>query len=130
MISVIVFVTELEGGAIDVDELDFVGGTETHVGAFPRVDVTDDRLDERAQVAGGAMMDVEDNGGIAIVFYCLPFAEIVRGCHRKVEKVSRCPGAGRWRLARNFLPRATDQRPLVIKLVRFRNGDAGSVIDA
>jgi hypothetical protein len=33
------------------------------------------------------MMDVEDNGGVAIVFNRLSFAEIVRGCHGKVERL-------------------------------------------
>jgi hypothetical protein len=32
------------------------------------------------------MLDIEDDGGVAIVFYRLSFAEIVRGCHKEVER--------------------------------------------
>jgi hypothetical protein len=68
---------------IDIDQLNFVGGTKAHVGAFPSVDVTNDGLDEGAQISGRAVIYFEDNGGVAIVFYRLSFAEIVRGGHNK-----------------------------------------------
>jgi hypothetical protein len=32
------------------------------------------------------MLDIEDDGGVAIVFYRLSFAEIVRGCHKEVVR--------------------------------------------
>jgi hypothetical protein len=81
MISVVVLVTELERRAIDVDQLHFIGRAETDVGALAGIDVANDGLDKRAQISRRAMMHVEDNGGVAIVFYRLSFAEIVRGCH-------------------------------------------------
>src|SRR5439155_10946537 len=43
------------------DLFDFVGRSETHVGRFAGVDVADDRLHERAQVAGRAVLDFEHN---------------------------------------------------------------------
>ena len=68
---------------VDVDQLDFVGRTKPDVGAFPGVDVANDRLDKRAQIARRAMVHFENNGGVAIVFNCHSFAEIVCGCHEK-----------------------------------------------
>ena len=77
MKSALVLVTKLQGRAIDVDQFHLVGRTEAHVRAFPGVDVTNDRLDKGAQISRGAMMHIENNGGIAIVFYRHSFAEIV-----------------------------------------------------
>ena len=87
METVIVLVAELELLRDDIDQFHFVGRTEADIGAFAGVDVADDRLDERAQISRGAMMHFEDNGGVAIVFDCHSFAEIVCGGHRD-ESVS------------------------------------------
>src|SRR2546421_613028 len=54
--------------SVDLDQLDFVGGTEADVRAFTRVDVTDNSLHECSQIPRRAMMDFEHNGGIAMVF--------------------------------------------------------------
>jgi hypothetical protein len=81
MVSVVVLVTKFDLPPLDIDELNLVGRTETHVRAFASVDVPNDGLDERAQVSGRAVMHFKDDGGISIVFYRLSFAEIVRGSH-------------------------------------------------
>jgi hypothetical protein len=83
MVTAVVLVAELDLFSIDVDHLDLVGGTKTDVGAFPGIDVTNDGLDEGAQISRGAMMHFEHNGGVAIVFDRLSFAEIVRCGHDK-----------------------------------------------
>ena len=83
MVAVVVLVTELQRRAIDVDQLDLIGGTEAHIGALARVDITDDRLDERAQISRRAMLHVEDNGGVAIVLNRHSLPKIVRGCHKR-----------------------------------------------
>ena len=81
MIAVAILVTELELFSLDIDQLDFVGGTKADVGAFAGVDVADDRLDEGAQIPRRAMMHFKNNGGVAIVFDGHSFAEIVRCRH-------------------------------------------------
>ena len=81
MEAAVVLVTELERGPVDIDQFHLVGRTEADIGAFAGVDVTDDRLDKGAQVSRRAMMHFEDDGGVAIVFYCHSFAEIVCGGH-------------------------------------------------
>ena len=68
---------------IDIDQFDFVGRAEADIGALPGVDVADDRLDEGAQIPRRAVMHFEDNGGVAIVFYCHSFSEIVCGGHEE-----------------------------------------------
>src|SRR5205809_317080 len=68
MISVPVFVTELERFSLDLDQLHFVRRSETDISAFACVDVTNDCLDKRAQVPRRTMMHLEHNGGVAIVF--------------------------------------------------------------
>src|SRR5436190_1282902 len=59
MKSVTIFVTKLEILSLDLNQLHFVGGTKTDIGALAGVNITDDRLDERAQISGRAMMDFE-----------------------------------------------------------------------
>ena len=68
MIAVAVLVRKFELFSLDIDQLDFVGGTKADIGAFARVNVTDDSLHECAQIPRRAMMDFKHNGGIAIVF--------------------------------------------------------------
>src|SRR5437763_17113294 len=84
MVAVVVLVTELERRAIDVDQLDLVGGTEADIGALARVDVADDRMDERTQISRRAMLDIEDNGGVASGFNRPSYSEILRGRHNAV----------------------------------------------
>jgi hypothetical protein len=81
MIAVVVLITELERSAIDINQLNLVGGTETHIGAFPGIDVANNGLHEGAQVPRGAMVDFQNNGGVAIVFNRHPFPEIVCRSH-------------------------------------------------
>ena len=85
MVAVPIFVTEIELLPVDVDKLDFVGRTESDIGAFAGIDVTNNRLDKRAQISRGAMMHLQNNGGVAVVFYRLSFAEIVRGWHGSAD---------------------------------------------
>jgi hypothetical protein len=68
MVAVAIFVRKFELFSLDIDQLHLVCGTKADVGAFPRIDVTDDRLHEGSQIPRRAMMDFEHNGGIAIVF--------------------------------------------------------------
>src|SRR5213075_394138 len=75
--------------SVDLDQLDFVGGTEADVRAFTRVDVTDNSLHECSQIPRRAMMDFKHNGGIAIVFDGHSSAEIVGGGHGEVEPLKR-----------------------------------------
>ena len=84
MKSVAVFVTELEHLTVDVYQFHFVGRAKANIGALAGVDVTDDCLDECAQIAGGAMMHLQHNGRIAVVFDCHSFAKIVCRGHGKV----------------------------------------------
>ena len=77
MITVVVLVAEFQGGAVDIDKLDLVGGTETDIGAFAGIDVANDGLDKGAQISRGAMMHFQDNGSVAIVFNRHSFSEIV-----------------------------------------------------
>ena len=99
---------------VDVDQLDLVGRTEAHVGAFAGVDVTNDRLDKSAQISRRAMMHFEDNGGVAIVFYRHSFAEIVCCGHeivigRTVSADSgKCRREQSVRTATHRLPSVTD----------------------
>src|SRR3977135_1904071 len=85
--SVAVPVTELDRRAIEIDQLDFVRRTEAHIGALAGADVTNDRLDERAQISRRAMIDFENNGGVAIVFYRHSFSEIVSSGHKAGERL-------------------------------------------
>src|SRR5438046_10502797 len=77
MKSVTIFVTKLEILSLDLNQLHFVGRTKTDVGALAGVNITDDRLDERAQISGRAMMNFEHNGRVAVVFNRHSFAKIV-----------------------------------------------------
>jgi hypothetical protein len=81
MEPVVILVTELEDRAIDIDELDLVSGTKTHVCAFAGVDISNDRLHERPQISRSTMMDFEHNGSVAVVLNCHPFSEIVCRSH-------------------------------------------------
>ena len=67
MVTAVVLVTEFDLFSIDIDQLDFVGRAEAHVRALAGIDVTNDGLDEGAQISRRAMMHFEDNGGVAIV---------------------------------------------------------------
>ena len=77
MKPIVVPVAEFQGGAIDIDELHFVGGPKTHVCAFAGLDIPNDRLNERPQISRSAMMHFEHNGSVAIVFNRHSFSEIV-----------------------------------------------------
>jgi predicted aldo/keto reductase-like oxidoreductase len=81
MVSVVVLVTELDRGPVDIHQLDFVGRTETHIGALAGIDVANNCLNECPQVSRGAVIDFQNNGGVAIVFYRHSFSEIVRSGH-------------------------------------------------
>ena len=48
MISVAVFVTELELFSLDLDQLHLIRRAKANICAFTRIDVTNDRLDEGA----------------------------------------------------------------------------------
>ena len=74
-------VSDATTGTLDLDQLHLVGGTEPDIGAFPSVDVANDRLDERAQIARRPMMHFEHNGRVAIVFDGHSSAKIVGGRH-------------------------------------------------
>src|SRR5580693_3759144 len=81
MVSVVVLVTELDLPSLDIHQLDFVGGTKTHIRALARADVANDRLDECAQISRRPVMHFEHNGSVAVVLYGHSFSEIVRGSH-------------------------------------------------
>ena len=83
MVTAAVLVTKFDLLPLDIDQLDFVGRTEAHIGALAGVDIANDGLDKSAQVSRRAMMDFEHNGSVAIVFYRLSFAEIVSSGHIK-----------------------------------------------
>jgi hypothetical protein len=68
MIAVAILVRKFELFSLDIDQLDFVGGTKPDVGAFACIDVADDGLYECSQIPRRAMMDFKHNGWIAIVF--------------------------------------------------------------
>ena len=84
MIAVAIFVTEFERLSLDLNQFHLVGGAEADIGALAGVDVANDCLDECAQIAGGAMMHLQHNGRIAVVFDCHSFAKIVCRGHGKV----------------------------------------------
>ena len=86
MIAVAILIRKFELFPLDLDQLDFVGGTKADIGAFAGVDVADDGLHERSQIPRRAMMDFKHNGGIAIVFDGHSSAQIVGGGHGKVER--------------------------------------------
>ena len=48
MISIAIFITELELFSLDLDELHLVGRSKADISAFAGVDVADDRLHECA----------------------------------------------------------------------------------
>ena len=77
MVAVVILVTELELLSVDIDQIDLVGRTEADIGAVAGLNVTNDRLHERALVPGRAMMHLEDDGGVAIVLYRHSAAKIV-----------------------------------------------------
>ena len=83
MISVAILVTELELFSLNLDQLDLVSGTETDIRALAGIDVSDDCLDERAQIAWCAMVHFQYDGRIAVVFDRHSSAKIVGGGHRK-----------------------------------------------
>ena len=83
MISVAIFVTELELFSLDLDQLHLVGRTEANICALAGIDVSDDRLDECAQIAWCAMVHFQYDGRIAVVFDRHSSAKIVGGTHRK-----------------------------------------------
>jgi len=82
MEAAVVFVRELERGPADIHQLDLVCRTETHIGAFAGVDVTDDRLHKGAQIPRGPMLHIDHDGDVAIVFNRLSFSKIVRCGHK------------------------------------------------
>jgi tyrosyl-tRNA synthetase len=68
MVAVVILVREFQLFSLDIDQLDFIGGTKADVSAFAGVDVADDRLHEGPQIPRRAMMNFKDNGWIAVVF--------------------------------------------------------------
>src|SRR5437762_2105126 len=96
MKAIVVLVAEFQGSAIDIDELHFVGGTKTHVCTFAGVDIPNDRLNERPQIARSAMMHFEHNGSVAIVFNRHSFSEIVCRGHWFVEALKGYRERGRY----------------------------------
>ena len=81
MIAVVVLVAEFERGAVNINQLDLVGGTETDIGALAGIDVANDGLDKGAQISRGTMVHFQDNGSIAVIFNCHSFSEIVCRSH-------------------------------------------------
>jgi len=81
MIAVVVPVAEFERGAIYIDKLNLVCGTETDIRAFTSIDVANDGLDEGTLISRGAMMHFQDNSSVAVVFNCHSFSEIVCRSH-------------------------------------------------
>ena len=83
MVAVVVFVTKIELLSLDIDHLDFVGGTEADVGAFAGVNVTNNRLNEGAQISRRAMVDLQNNRGVAVILYRHSPAKIVSCWHNR-----------------------------------------------
>jgi hypothetical protein len=63
-------------------------------------------------------MDIQHNGGVAIVFNRLAFSEIVRGCH-KVERLRLSGDRMMTRYAQFSTPRPLFSRRLIIGLFAF-----------
>ena len=79
MIPVAVLVTELELFSLDLDQVDLVSRAEPNISAFAGVDVANNRLDEGAQISRRAMVHLEYNGSVAVVFDRHSSAKII-GC--------------------------------------------------
>ena len=81
MVTLRIGVAEFELLALDIDHLDFFGGSIADVGGLSRIDVADDGLHEGAQVARGAMLNFKDDGDVSVVTDGHAFTEIVCECH-------------------------------------------------
>src|SRR5205823_11247561 len=79
----------LELFSVNLDQLHFVGGTEPDIGALPSVDEADDSLHERAQISRRAMVHLQHNSSVAIVFDGHSSAKIVGGRHGSVQAFKR-----------------------------------------
>ena len=78
-----VLVTELHLLGHHRHGLDFFRGAEADVGGFAGADAAKRRLHKRAEVAGGAMLHVEDDTDVAVVIDRLAAAEVVCvDCHK------------------------------------------------
>ena len=78
-----VLVGKFQRFAVDLDQFDFFGRGEAYVAGLAGLDRADDRLDERAQVAGRAVGDFQHHVDFAVVTDGLAFAEIVCCCHKE-----------------------------------------------
>src|SRR5581483_6907064 len=83
------------------DDLDLLRGAEADVGGFAGLDAADAGLDEGAEVAGGAMLAVEDNGDVAIVTDRHAFAEVVCSCHKLLLNYTAFPFSRKQRSVEN-----------------------------
>ena len=81
VVALVVGVAEFQLLAVHVHRIHFFRRGKPDVGGLAGADVTDDALHEGAQVAGGAVLDIEDDGRISIVTDCHAFAEIICCCH-------------------------------------------------
>ena len=99
MVALRIAVAELKLMTADIHKLNLLGRRKTDVGRLSRVDVTDDCLNEGAQIPRSAVLNFEDDGWISVVTDRHAFAEIV--CESHLEKTIRRIGSkgdmGLWR---------------------------------
>jgi hypothetical protein len=82
MVTLVVAVAEFKRLAVDIHYIDLLSGGETDISRFTGSDVTDDALNKGAEVAGRAVVDVENDGWVSVVADGHSFAEIIGGWHK------------------------------------------------
>ena len=86
VIALGIAVAEFEFLPVDIHKIHLLGGRKTYVSRFSRIDVTDDRLNESAQITGSAMLNFKDDRRISMVTNCHAFAKIVCESHWEEDK--------------------------------------------
>jgi hypothetical protein len=82
MVALMVAVAEFKRLAVYIHDIHFFCGGETDISRFTGSDVTDDALNKSAEVAGCAVVDVENDGWVSVVADGHSFAEIIGGWHK------------------------------------------------
>jgi hypothetical protein len=86
-------VTELQLLAVHINKVNLLGRGKPDVRRFAGSNVTDNALDKCAEIAGCAVLNVENDGRIAVVTDRHAFAEVVCCCHWESPPANTRPAA-------------------------------------